>query len=189
MFGTGLRRYTDGFAESLDLLLAWLSGPDEVGADGSFFRFPPVPVVPTPRRPVPVWIAATGDGTARLAAARGLPRLLGIHATDDEKRCPARHHAPHASATTGQYTCIDGTAGPARDPHAYLGHLLDIHPVGSPELCARRLTETVTATGVRRLLLMLEGAADAERTLANIARFGAEVLPQVRVVTDTRIGI
>jgi hypothetical protein len=92
-------------------------------------------------------------------------------------------------ATTEQYPRIDGTTGPACDPLAYLRHLLDIRPVGSPELCVRRLTETVTATGVRRLLLMLEGAGDAERTLANITRFGTEVLPQVRALTDTRIGI
>ncbi len=214
VFGTGLRRYTDGFAESLDLLLAWLSGADTVGADGAFFRFPPVPVVPAPRRPIPVWIAATGEGTARLAAARGLPLLLGMQATDDEKRRLARHRAPHASvhvahvadtqdeaqdtlrrsmpswlATTGQYTRIDGTAGPARDPHTYLRHLMDIHPVGPPELCVRRLTRTVTSAGVRHLLLMIEGAGDAERTLANIARLGIDVLPQVRALTDTHIGI
>jgi alkanesulfonate monooxygenase SsuD/methylene tetrahydromethanopterin reductase-like flavin-dependent oxidoreductase (luciferase family) len=90
--------------------------------------------VPRPRRRIPVWIAATGEATARLAAARGLPLLLGMDATNDEKRRLARHHAPHTSAhvayvadtcaeaedalrrampgwlaTTSQYTRIDGT--------------------------------------------------------------------------------
>jgi alkanesulfonate monooxygenase SsuD/methylene tetrahydromethanopterin reductase-like flavin-dependent oxidoreductase (luciferase family) len=209
VFGTGLDRFRHGFAESLDLLLAWLSGDREVGADGRFFRFPPVEVVPPPSRPVPVFVAATGPATAATAAARGLPLLLGMQATPAEKRGLIDAHqgrtADHASAhvayvsenvaqaraaltaampawlaTTASYVRIDGSAGPGRDPDAYLRHLLDIHPVGPPELCARRLAETVAVTGVRRLLLMVEGAGRPELTLANIARLGAEVLPLLR---------
>jgi hypothetical protein len=75
---------------------------------------------------------------------------------------------------------IDGDTGPARDPHAYLQHLLDIHPVGPPQLCVRRLADAVAVTGARRLLLMVEGAGDPARTLANIARLGTDVLPQLR---------
>jgi alkanesulfonate monooxygenase SsuD/methylene tetrahydromethanopterin reductase-like flavin-dependent oxidoreductase (luciferase family) len=211
VFGTGLRRYERGFAESLDLLLAWLSGTDTVGADGEFFRFPSVAVVPVPRRPVPVWVAATSEATVELAAARGLPLLLGMHATAEEKRRLIDHYdngalgVPHTSAhvayvadtqaeardalrasmpgwlaTTAQYVRIDASPGPARDPHAYLQHLLDIHPVGPPSLCVRRLAEAVETTGVRRLLLMVEGAGDRDTTLANIARLGTDVLPQLR---------
>ncbi len=212
VFGTGLRRYTHGFAESLDLLLAWLSGTDKVGAHGEHFRFPPVTVVPAPRRLVPVWVAATSEPTARLAAAHRLPLLLGMHADAEEKRRMLEHYrqqtshaVSHASAhlayvadtvpdaratlraampgwmaTTGQYVRIDGTTGPTRDAPAYLQRLLDIHPVGPAELCVRRLIDTVAATGVRRLLLMVEGAGDPDRTLTNIARLRAEVLPQLR---------
>jgi alkanesulfonate monooxygenase SsuD/methylene tetrahydromethanopterin reductase-like flavin-dependent oxidoreductase (luciferase family) len=216
VFGTGLSRYADGFAESLDVLLEWLSGTEKIGADGQFFRFPPVAVVPTPRRPVPVWVAATSEPTVRLAAARRLPLLLGMHATPDDKRrlldryhehsdlpgvgavCHASAHVAHVAdthteardtlraampgwlATTGQYVRIDASTGPARDPHAYLRHLMDIHPVGPPQLCVQRLTDTVATTGVRRLLLMVEGAGEAERTLANICRLGVEVLPHLR---------
>lgn len=220
VFGTGLDRYTHGFAESLDLLLRWLSGTDKVCADGKFFRFPPVAVVPTPRRPVPVWVAATSEPTVELAATRGLPMLLGMHATAGEKRrLISRYEVhgsaqlPHASAhvayvadtdaaardvlrtgmpgwlaTTGQYVRIDGSARPRRDPHDYLRHLFDIHPVGSPHLCVRRLADTVAVTGVRRLLLMVEGAGDPARTLTNIDRLGAEVLPRLRVThADNRI--
>jgi alkanesulfonate monooxygenase SsuD/methylene tetrahydromethanopterin reductase-like flavin-dependent oxidoreductase (luciferase family) len=219
VFGTGLPRYSDGFAESLDLLLTWLSGTETVGADGEFFRFPPVPVVPLPRRPVPVWVAATGAPTAALAATRALPLLLGMHATTADKRALLDdYHAhathdrppgvPHASAhvayvadtlaqaqgtlraampdwlaTTAQYVRIDGGTGPARDPHAYLEHLLDIHPVGPPELCVQRLADTVAATGTRRLLLMVEGAGDRDATLANIARLGTDVLPSLARAT------
>ncbi len=47
VFGTGLARFEDGFGESLDLLLAALERAP-VSADGRFFRFRPVPVVPRP---------------------------------------------------------------------------------------------------------------------------------------------
>jgi alkanesulfonate monooxygenase SsuD/methylene tetrahydromethanopterin reductase-like flavin-dependent oxidoreductase (luciferase family) len=218
VFGTGLHRYTHGFAESLDLLLAWLSGTEKVGADGELFRFPPVAVVPAPRRPVPVWVAATSESTVALAAARRLPLLLGMHATTQEKRRLLDHYheqvppgppdpgaIAHASAhvaqvadtraeagdvlraampgwlaTTAQYVRIDGSTGPVRDPRAYVEHLLDIHPVGPPQLCVQRLTDAMAATGARRLLLMVEGAGDPAKTLANIARLGADVLPQLR---------
>ncbi|MBO0868191.1 MAG: LLM class flavin-dependent oxidoreductase [Micromonosporaceae bacterium] len=208
VFGTGLPRYESGFAESVDLLLAWLSGAENVGANGNHFRFRPVAVVPTPRRPVPVWVAATSAPTADLAAARGLPLLLGVHATTAEKRHLLDRYTdgdlPHASAhlayvadtlaqardalraampawlaTTTQYRRIDGGTGPAREPHSYLAHLLDIHPVGPPELCVQRLTDALAGTRVRRLLLMVEGTGDPALTLANIARLGAQVLPRL----------
>jgi len=218
VFGTGLARYADGFAESLDLLLAWLSGAPTVGADGRHFRFRPVPVVPLPRRRTPVWVAATTPPTVDLAAARGLPLLLGMHADVAEKRrlldryaatAAAHGHdpaaAPHAAAhlchldrtpararaalresmpgwlaSTARYVRIDGSAGPDRDPRQYLEHLLDIHPVGPPGLCVERLAAAVAATGIRRLLLMVEGTGCADRTRDTIARLGAEVLPALR---------
>jgi hypothetical protein len=149
-----------------------------------------------------------------MAAARGLPLLLGMHTTDEEKRHlldgyqdPGRSSTMHASthvayvadtvgqaqaalraampgwlATTAQYTRVDGAAGAARDPHAYLEHLLDIHPVGPPERCIQRLTRTLATTGARRLLRMVEGAGDPDRTRATIARLGAEVIPQLRAL-------
>jgi alkanesulfonate monooxygenase SsuD/methylene tetrahydromethanopterin reductase-like flavin-dependent oxidoreductase (luciferase family) len=104
VFGTGLHRYHNGFAESLDLLLRWLSGTEKIGANGQFFQFPPVAVVPKPQRPVPVWVAATSPPTVELAAARGLPLLLGMHATPAEKRRLLDHHhnhSPNGVATTG----------------------------------------------------------------------------------------
>jgi hypothetical protein len=93
---------------------------------------------------------------------------------------------PDWLATTAGYVRVDGGAGPARDPHAYLEHLLDIHPVGPPDLCVRRLAETVAVTGARRLLLMVEGAGRPDRTLTNIARLGAEVLPRLRGAAPLR---
>ena len=128
VFGTGLDRYERGFAEGLDLLLAALSR-DRVGAAGEFFRFREVPVVPRPRtRPhPPVVVAATSPATAELAAARGLPVLLGLHADDEEKQdmmdrygaAAARHGtAPaggHVAAVVAQ---VADTRAEAQQPAA-----------------------------------------------------------------------
>ncbi|WP_203923627.1 hypothetical protein [Rugosimonospora africana] len=46
----------------------------------------------------------------------------------------------------------------------------------------QRLADAIATAGVRRLLLMVAGAGDATRTLANIARLGTEVLPPLREV-------
>ncbi|MEV4755936.1 LLM class flavin-dependent oxidoreductase [Micromonospora sp. NPDC049559] len=214
VFGTGLDRYEHGFGESVELLCRWLSGASTVGATGARFAFRDVPVVPRPRRRVPVWIAATSSPSVALAARHGLPLLLGLHADDAEKAAllteyaavAARHgHDPagvaHASAHlahvadtdeaardavraalpgllagVGAYVRIDGSAPRTPDPEGYLRRLLELHPVGGPRLCRERLAATVAATGVRHLLLMVEGAGDRAATLENIARLGAEVI-------------
>jgi alkanesulfonate monooxygenase SsuD/methylene tetrahydromethanopterin reductase-like flavin-dependent oxidoreductase (luciferase family) len=87
VFGTGLARYESGFAEGLDLLLAALT-QERVSAAGPAFTFREVAIVPRPRtRPhPPVVVAATSAATARLAAARALPMLLGMHIGDEGKR-------------------------------------------------------------------------------------------------------
>lgn len=123
VFGTGLERYRLGFPESLDLLLAWLSGAARIGADGERFRFRPVDVVPRPRRRVPVLVAATSTGTVDVAAERGLPLLLGMHATDAEKAGLLARYADtalrhgrdpaavaHASASLAHVARDDGAA-------------------------------------------------------------------------------
>jgi alkanesulfonate monooxygenase SsuD/methylene tetrahydromethanopterin reductase-like flavin-dependent oxidoreductase (luciferase family) len=89
VFGCGLEAYESGFPECLDLLLRWLREP-RVGAGGEHFRFPEVPVVPRANElhgldGPPVVVACTSPRSVRLAAERGLPMLLGMHAGDDEK--------------------------------------------------------------------------------------------------------
>jgi alkanesulfonate monooxygenase SsuD/methylene tetrahydromethanopterin reductase-like flavin-dependent oxidoreductase (luciferase family) len=218
VFGTGLPRYTTGFPESLDLLLAALSGRDRVSAHGEHFRFREVTMVPRPTRPLPVWVAATSPSTADIAAQRGLPLLLGMHDDDTAKATMlARYthtatvagHDPtspaHASAhlihiadtveqakTTlraalpgwlaraHEYLRIDGSPPARRDLDAYFDHLLAIHPIGPPERCAQRLSDTLAATGARRLLLMVEGSGHPQQTLDTITRLGTEVLPALR---------
>ncbi|GAA4224147.1 alkanesulfonate monooxygenase SsuD/methylene tetrahydromethanopterin reductase-like flavin-dependent oxidoreductase (luciferase family) [Streptosporangium album] len=212
VFGTGLARFERGFPESLDLLCAALAG-DTVAADGEFFRFREVPMVPATRlRPV---VACTSPQTVALAAERGLPMLLGMHIGDEEKAAmlrdyrraaageePGGHVAAvvgHVADSTAQavrelretlprwlapglagYVPVDGRARPRRDISEYVDFLCATHPVGSPGHCVERIRRTVEVTGLRHLILMVEGAGDQARTLGNIRRFGAEVLPRVR---------
>ncbi|MQY12034.1 Alkanal monooxygenase alpha chain [Streptomyces sp. RB5] len=90
VFGTGLEAYEEGFADSLDLVLRWLREP-RVGADGPMYRFREVQVVPRAgdaldgRPGPPVMLACTSPRSVRLAAARLLPMLLGMHCGDEEK--------------------------------------------------------------------------------------------------------
>jgi alkanesulfonate monooxygenase SsuD/methylene tetrahydromethanopterin reductase-like flavin-dependent oxidoreductase (luciferase family) len=90
VMGTGLARWERGFPEALDLLLACLDGKrGRVGAAGEFFRFREVTLVPRPKAAgsPPVIVACTSEASVELAAARGLPVLLGMHIGDEEKAC------------------------------------------------------------------------------------------------------
>ncbi|MFB6392857.1 LLM class flavin-dependent oxidoreductase [Polymorphospora lycopeni] len=155
VFGTGLGRYTDGFAESLDLLLAWTSGREAVGADGPLFRFRPVDVVPRPRRQVPVRVAATGAATVDLAARRGLPLLLGMHATDAEK-----------ASMLARYAQVAASCGhdPATVEHAsvHLAHIGDDDD-SAGEVVRRCLPGLLAGT---RGYVRIDGSAPARRDLA-----------------------
>lgn len=217
VFGTGLDRFTNGFEESLDLLLAARSGRSSLRADGERFRFRDVAVVPRPPRQPPVWVAATSSTTVDVAAGRGQPLLLGMHDGDAAKaamlaryldsaaaaghRTDVDHASAHLAfvadtveqaetalraslpgwlARTREYTRIDGTPPTHRDLDGYVEHLLAVHPVGPPQRCIERLSASRAVTGVRRLLLMVEGGGRPDLTLDTIARLGAEVLPALR---------
>jgi len=78
------------------------------------------------------------------------------------------------------YRPVDDRPRRPRDPVDYAEHLCRIHPVGAADLCVRRLVDTFAATGVRQVMLMVEGCGERERVLENVARLGAEVLPRVR---------
>ncbi len=107
VLGTGLRRYEEGFGESLDLLLAWLRA-DRLGWSGDHFSFREVPVVPRAAQPPPVAVACTSPATETLAASRGLPMLLGMHVGDAEKAAAIRRH----DAVLNEH-------GTSADPHGY----------------------------------------------------------------------
>ncbi|MFC4531239.1 LLM class flavin-dependent oxidoreductase [Sphaerisporangium dianthi] len=216
VFGTGLDRYENGFEESLDVLLAAL-GRERVSAEGERFRFREVAMVPRPARPMLPVVAATSAGTVRLAAARGLPMLLGMHVGDAEKAAMVEEYTAAAGDLGGPevahvaagvayvadttreavavmeetlprwlgpglsgYRPVDGRPYVPKDPVEYAGLLCRLHPVGSPGHCADTMLTTIERTGVRHLILLVEGAGDPALTIRNIARLGAEVLPKVR---------
>ncbi|MEY9945958.1 alkanesulfonate monooxygenase SsuD/methylene tetrahydromethanopterin reductase-like flavin-dependent oxidoreductase (luciferase family) [Kitasatospora sp. GAS1066B] len=79
----------------------------------------------------------------------------------------------------GAHRTVDGRERKMRDPHAYTELLCDLHAVGTPRQCADRLLSTAERTGIRRFALLAEGSGDHVGTLENIARLGAEVLPQL----------
>ncbi|MEV2267937.1 LLM class flavin-dependent oxidoreductase [Nonomuraea africana] len=238
VFGTGLPRFERGFAESLDVLCAAL-GRDRVSAEGEFFAFREVEMVPSARL-TPV-VACTSQETTRLAAERGLPMLLGMHIDDEEKAAaiasyeatrhstlsddgPGKGGGPgkgdglgeggglgagegvaHVAAAVGfvgdstaravrelreampkwlepglaGYVPVDGHARPARDVGKYVEFLTEVHPVGDADHCVAAIERTREVTGIEHLILMVEGAGDMARTLENIRRLGAEVLPRL----------
>ncbi|WP_445396068.1 LLM class flavin-dependent oxidoreductase [Streptomyces sp. LE64] len=104
VFGTGLAAFEEGFADSLDLLLRWLTEP-RVGSSTGRFRFRPVDVVPQPSQAScdgdgpEVVVACTSPASVRLAAERGLPMLLGMHADDEEKAGMLSLWRSHARAS------------------------------------------------------------------------------------------
>ncbi|MFJ1704230.1 LLM class flavin-dependent oxidoreductase [Kitasatospora sp. NPDC088346] len=79
----------------------------------------------------------------------------------------------------GAHRTVDDRARTMRDPRSYTELLCDLHPVGTPRQCADRLLATAERTGIRRFALLTEGSGDRAATLHNIARLGAEVLPQL----------
>lgn len=90
VFGAGLDAYEKDFPEALDLLLRW-QRENRVAADGERYRFREVTVVPRPDELIDgsaapeTVLACTSPGSVRLAAARGLPMMLGMHVGDDAK--------------------------------------------------------------------------------------------------------
>jgi alkanesulfonate monooxygenase SsuD/methylene tetrahydromethanopterin reductase-like flavin-dependent oxidoreductase (luciferase family) len=224
VFGTGLARFEDGFAEALDVLLDGLEQGRVAAEDGRsrFFRFRSVPLVPRPltRPRPPVVVAATTRPTVEVAAAMGLPLLLGLHATADEQRDLIAHYVKVAveygrdpdivehigtalchlagsradaeaelraampewlRAGLGGYVSLSPVPRPRRDPRAYVEHLLAIHPVGTPDECVEHLRATAEATGIRHVLLMVEGTGDPRRTRDTVRRLGTEVAPRLRL--------
>ena len=79
----------------------------------------------------------------------------------------------------GGYVSISPAPKPTRDPDAYVERLLEIHPVGTTAQCIDRLQSSAERTGIRRVLLMVEGTGDPRRTRETVLRLGAEVVPRL----------
>jgi alkanesulfonate monooxygenase SsuD/methylene tetrahydromethanopterin reductase-like flavin-dependent oxidoreductase (luciferase family) len=114
------------------------------------------------------------DGTAHASA-----HLAYVADSVREAETVLRNALPAWLASASQHVRIDGSTA-TRDVDAYVEHLLAVHPVGPPERCVQRLVGTVGRTGVRRLLLMVEGGGTRQHTMDNIERLGAQVLPALR---------
>ncbi|UCM90543.1 LLM class flavin-dependent oxidoreductase [Streptomyces marincola] len=71
----------------------------------------------------------------------------------------------------------DGRERSMRDPLAYTELLCELHPVGTPQLCADRLAATAERTGITRFALLVEGSGDLAATETNVRRLAADVLP------------
>lgn len=56
----------------------------------------------------------------------------------------------------------------------------DANPVGTPEQCVQRLEELIDITGIRHIVIAIEGANKTDVILRNIERFATEVFPNVR---------
>jgi alkanesulfonate monooxygenase SsuD/methylene tetrahydromethanopterin reductase-like flavin-dependent oxidoreductase (luciferase family) len=116
------------------------------------------------------------------AAAEHISAVLAYVADDREQALADLRAAMPGWLAAGlaAHTPVDDRPRPDRDPHAYTELLCSLHPVGSPEECLERLLASARHTGIEHTIMMVEGAGDRERTLANITRLGTEVLPLLR---------
>ncbi len=126
---------------------------------------------------------ACGRGEEQLAKVEREHVAAGVAQVDD-RTSDARASLLRAMPAwfeygLGAHRTVDGRERRMRDPHAYTELLCDLHAVGTPKQCADRLLATAERTGIRRFALLSEGSGDRATTLDNIARLGAEVLPQL----------
>ncbi len=210
VFGTGTARFERGFPESLDLLCTALDGGPVVGDGEFFrfrevtmvpqARMSPVVACTSDgtvrlaaERGLPMLLGVhIGDEekaemiAAYEAYATGPAAHIGAalgHVADTTEQAmrEMRESLPHwLGPGLAGYVPVDGRPPPRRNIPEYVDLLCRIHPVGSAERCVEKITTTAARTGLRHLILMVEGAGDRARTLENIARLGAEVLPAVR---------
>ncbi|GAA2120949.1 LLM class flavin-dependent oxidoreductase [Kitasatospora saccharophila] len=128
------------------------------------------------------WRAA-GRGEEQLARVEREHVAAGVAQVDDRAgaaRAGLLRTMPDFFAHgLGAHRTVDGRERSMRDPRAYTELLCDLHAVGTPRQCADRLLATAERTGIRRFALLAEGSGDTAATLHNLARLGAEVLPQL----------
>ncbi|WP_214318895.1 LLM class flavin-dependent oxidoreductase [Nonomuraea sediminis] len=210
VFGTGVERFERGFPESLDVLCGALSGEpvSAQGEFFRFREVSPVPAASL--RPVVACTSeatlrvAAERGLPMLLGMHvdDQEKAAAVAAYDALAAGPAGHLAAavgYVGDSTRQavaeltaslprwlepglagYVPVDGRPRPARDIGKYVDFLTRVHPVGSADHCVETILRTAEVTGLRHLILMVEGMGEHARTLENIRRLGAEVLPRVR---------
>ncbi|NLU67110.1 LLM class flavin-dependent oxidoreductase [Streptomyces sp. HNM0574] len=124
-----------------------------------------------------------GLSSDAVEAAAALHVSAGVAQVEDSTR-DARENLTKAMPGwfrlgLGAHRTVDDRKRSLRDPVAYTELLCDMHPVGTPRLCADRLAATAERTGIGRFALLVEGTGDLAATERNVARLGSEVLPQL----------
>jgi alkanal monooxygenase alpha chain len=66
-----------------------------------------------------------------------------------------------------------------------LDHMIEINPIGTVEQCVERLGRVIERTGIRHVVCGFEGSGDPDKTIGNMARFAAEVMPELRRIGAT----
>lgn len=213
VFGTGVERYRSGFPEALDQLLAGIRGGRAAGVSLVPGPRAGVPVFVASTSDATVRLAAqralpmllgmhVGDDVKRALvdryAAESLaaghdPASVGhvstvvAHVADSRRDAvrEVREAMPAwLAAGFADHMPLPGFPKPSRDPVAYTELLCDLHPVGSVADCTQRLRTSVERTGIRHVIMMVEGTGDRDRTMRTIARLGSEVLPVLRAVSS-----
>lgn len=136
-----------------------------------------------------VWDSDKADMVAHYAkASRGRVSEVGhvstvvAHVADSDQQARdelLRTMPPWLETGLAGYVPVDDRPRPQRDPFEYAAKLCNMHPVGSADTCAERLRTSAAIAGVRDVIMLVEGIGDHARTLENVARLGAEVLPQL----------
>lgn len=121
------------------------------------------------------------------ATAEHISTVL-VHLAEDHAQAVQQLHTAMPgwlAAGLAAHTPVDDRPGPSRDPHHYTHMLCALHPVGSPADCIHQLQASAQRTGIRHVIMMVEGTGTREHTLATIERLGAEVLPILRRTHDS----
>ncbi|MFR9732182.1 LLM class flavin-dependent oxidoreductase [Saccharopolyspora sp. MS10] len=141
--------------------------------------------------PMLFFFSQTADEQARLVAryeqrtaARPVHSASVLaHVTDspdEAERVVRERLAPVFASGHSDYVMLEEYGGPRPTPAELTAGILANQPVGTPEVCARRLAALIRDGGVGRVLLHVEAAGERDAVLANVERLAGEVLPKVR---------
>ena len=133
---------------------------------------------------------------SRIAEAAGHPgtgyqhgMALFAHVSDDaeEARSVMRRAAAEFVRANREYQLlldvprrIDPSASDTQVIEGLTEAALATHPVGTVHDCIERLVDQIRRSGCQRVLCQVEISGDHDTVLANVTRFGQEVIPEVR---------
>lgn len=75
------------------------------------------------------------------------------------------------------------TAHSPEQLRSYVDQIVATHPIGTAAECIDRLGRSLRVSGIDRVLIMLEAAAEPDRVARNIAAFGTDVPPAIRAMS------